>query len=64
LKQENRTQEPNFKVQDGSRTKGVFGLAFKKLLLLKKSKAKPNGPAFFQVLSEKLIFHSSIVKAP
>jgi hypothetical protein len=42
----------------------VFGLAFKVLLLLKKSKAKPNIPAFSWVLLERLIFYSSILKAP
>jgi hypothetical protein len=42
----------------------VFGLAFKVLLLLKKPKAKPNGPAYSWVLIEKLIFCSSILKAP
>ena len=44
--------------------KGVFGLAFKVLFLLKKPKAKPKAPAFFQVLLEKLFFRSSILKAP
>jgi hypothetical protein len=29
-----------------TKTYGVFGLAFKVLLLLKKAKAKPNSPAF------------------
>jgi hypothetical protein len=42
----------------------VFGLAFKLLLLLKKQKVKPNSSAFFQVLLEKLLFRSSILKAP
>jgi hypothetical protein len=42
----------------------VFGLVFKVLLRLKKSKAKPNGPAFSQVFLEKLLFFSSILKAP
>jgi hypothetical protein len=42
----------------------VFGLAFKVFLLLKKSKAKPNGSAFSWVLLEKLFFYSSILKAP
>jgi hypothetical protein len=28
-------------------TRGVFGLTFKVLLLLKKPKAKSNGPTFF-----------------
>jgi hypothetical protein len=42
----------------------VFGLAFKVLLFLKKAKVKPNDPAFFQVLLEKLFFHRSILKAP
>jgi hypothetical protein len=32
--------------EHGEESQGVFGLAFKVLLLLKKSKAKPNGPAF------------------
>jgi hypothetical protein len=42
----------------------VFGLVFKVLLHLKKPKAKPNGllsPRFFL---EKLLFCSSILKAP
>jgi hypothetical protein len=39
-------------------------LAFKLLLLLKKQKVKPNSSAFFQVLLEKLLFRSSILKAP
>jgi hypothetical protein len=42
----------------------VFGLVFKVLLHLKKPKAKPNGPAFSQVLLEKQLFCSSILKAP
>jgi hypothetical protein len=42
----------------------VFGLAFKVFLLLKKQKVKPNSSVFFQVLLEKLLFRSSILKAP
>jgi hypothetical protein len=42
----------------------VFGLSFKVFLLLKKPKAKPNDHTFSQVLLEKLLFYSSILKAP
>jgi hypothetical protein len=49
--------------KEGTRSKGVFGLAFKVLLLLKKPKAKPNNPAFSQFHLEKLFFCSLILKA-
>jgi hypothetical protein len=42
----------------------VFDLTFKVLLPLKKPKTKSNGPAFSYVLLEKLLFRSSILKAP